>query len=156
MVFPSDEDVYELDLYQLTIAAFMYLSLTCSVLAAFAAILVKQWLDRYLRDEGGSLIKRCGDRQRKCDKFDNWKLRLVVESLSVLLHASTFLFASGLLFRAKSVYIAFFVVWLILPAAFLYTWTTIRGVWSDAYPYRTPVSNTLRSLWRFWCRSSGS
>ena len=45
----------------------LYASLLLSLLAAFAAMLGKQWLNRYLRHAGGSTIDRCGDRQHKLD-----------------------------------------------------------------------------------------
>ena len=43
----------------------MNASLLVSLLAAFVAMFGKQWLNRYLRNPGGSMIERCGDRQRK-------------------------------------------------------------------------------------------
>ena len=49
----------------------LYVSLLMSLLAAFIAMLGKQWLNRYLRHTGGSVIERCGDRQRKFDGLRN-------------------------------------------------------------------------------------
>ena len=48
----------------------MYANLLISLLAAFVAMLGKQWLNRYLRNSGGLVIERCGDRQRKCDGLE--------------------------------------------------------------------------------------
>ena len=58
----------------------MYTSLLISLLAAFIAVLGKWRLDRYLRNSGGSMIERCGDRQRKCDGLEKWPLDLFIES----------------------------------------------------------------------------
>jgi len=44
------------------VTGLMYTSLLISLLAAFIAMLGKQWLNRYLRNSGGSMIERCGDR----------------------------------------------------------------------------------------------
>ena len=60
-----------------TVTRLMYVSL----LAAFVAILGKQWLDWYLRNPGGSMIERCRDRQRKCDGLEKWPIHLFVGSL---------------------------------------------------------------------------
>ena len=64
-----------------TTTCLMYASLLISLLAAFIAMLGKQWLNRYLRHSGGSMIERCGDRQRKCDGLKKWPLRFFIESL---------------------------------------------------------------------------
>ena len=61
-----------------------------SLLAAFVAMLGKQWLNRYLRTSGGSVIERCGDRQRKCDGLETWPLHFFVESLPVMLQVALF------------------------------------------------------------------
>ena len=62
-----------------------------SLLAAFVAMLGKQWLNRYLRRAGGSMIERCGDRQRKCDGLQIWLFRLFIESLPVMLQIALLL-----------------------------------------------------------------
>ena len=58
----------------MTATSLMYASLVMSLLAAFVAMLGKQWLNRYLRNSGGSMIERCGDRQRKYDGLEKWPL----------------------------------------------------------------------------------
>ena len=74
----------------------MYASLLVSLLAAFTAILGKQWLNRYLRNPGGSVpIERCGDRQRKCNGLLKWPLRFFIDSLPVILRAALLLVICG-------------------------------------------------------------
>jgi hypothetical protein len=79
-----------------TVTGLMYASLLISLLAAFIAMLGKQWLNRYLRNAGGSMIERCGDRQRKCDGLKKWPFHLFVESLPVMLQVALLLLACGL------------------------------------------------------------
>ena len=67
-----------------------------SLLAAFVAMLGKQWLNRYLRHTGGSMVERCGDRQRKFDGLEKWPFRLFIESLPIMLQIALLLLASGL------------------------------------------------------------
>jgi len=73
----------------------MYASLMISLLAAFVAMLGKQWLNRYLRNSGGSTIERCGDRQHKYDGLEKWPLHFFVEGLPIMLQAALLL-ACGL------------------------------------------------------------
>ena len=67
-----------------------------SLLAAFVAMLGKQWLNRYLRHAGGSMIERCGDRQRKFDGLNKWPFRLFIESLPIMLQIALVLLTCGL------------------------------------------------------------
>ena len=63
----------------------LYASLLLSLLAAFVAMLGKQWLNRYLRDIGGSISERCGDRQRKRNGLEKWPFEIFIESLPMML-----------------------------------------------------------------------
>ena len=42
------------------------------------------------------MIKRCGDRQRKCGGLEKWPLHFFVESLPLMLQAALLLLACGL------------------------------------------------------------
>ena len=134
-----------------TIAAAMllYASLMSSLLAAFAAILVKQWLSWYLKNASGSMADRCGDRQRRCDGFDFWEFRMIIEALPVLLHASTLLFTLGISFRRGGIgpYVRTLAYIFSTPAALLYGWATGLGLVWEMSSYRTPTSIALRGLW---------
>ena len=66
------------------------------MLAAFVAMMGKQWLNRYLRHTGGSMIERCGDRQRKFDGLEKWPFRWFIESLPIMLQIALFLLTCGL------------------------------------------------------------
>jgi len=46
----------------ITTSDLLYASLLMSLLAAFVAMLGKQWLNRYRRHTGRSIFERCGDR----------------------------------------------------------------------------------------------
>jgi len=74
----------------------LYASLVMSLLAAFVAMLGKQWLNRYLRHAGGSVIERCGDRQRKFDALERWPFRVFIESLPIMLQIALLLLTCGL------------------------------------------------------------
>ena len=127
----------------------MYASLLISLLAAFIAMLGKQWLNRYLRHSGGSMIDRCGDRQRKCDGLKKWPFHLFIESLPIMLQIALFLLASGLCRYMASINIpvAGVLTGLTVLGALFYIGVVIAGASSYDCPFQTPGSVALRSLW---------
>ena len=128
----------------------MYASLLISLLAAFIAMLGKQWLNRYLRHEGGSMIERSGDRQRKCDGLDKWPFHFFVESLPVMLQIALLLLACGLCKHMASINTTVAGVLIALTAlgVIFYIGIVIVGTTSYACPFQTPASTTLRRLWK--------
>ena len=128
----------------------MYASLLISLLAAFVAMLGKQWLNRYLRNSGGSMIERCGDRQRKCDGLKKWPLHFFVESLPMMLQAALLLLACGLCRHmwATNPSVAYTLVSLTGLGVVFYLAIVIAGTSSYACPFQTPVSIALHSPWK--------
>ena len=128
----------------------MYASLLISLLAAFIAMLGKQWLNRYLRNAGGSMIERCGDRQRKCDGLKKWPFHLFVESLPVMLQVALLLLACGLCKNMASINtsVASVLISLTVLGVLFYLGIIIAGTSSYECPFQTPVSIGLRRLWK--------
>ena len=129
----------------------MYASLLISLLAAFVAMLGKQWLSRYLRRSGGSVIERCGDRQQKFDGLKKWQLHFFIESLPVMLQAALFLLACGLCRRMWSINpsVAYALTFLTGLGALFYVAIGIVGASSYACPFKTPLSSAFRRLWKW-------
>jgi hypothetical protein len=74
-----------------------YASLAFSVLAAFGAVMGKQWLNSYKAARGrGSLEERGLQRQRKLDGLEYWHLQTVLGTFLVLLQISLLLFGLSL------------------------------------------------------------
>ena len=128
----------------------MYASLLISLLAAFVAMLGKQWLNRYLRHAGGSMVERCGDRQRKCDGLEKWPFHLFIESLPIMLQMSLLLLACGLCRYTWSIdtSVAFILITLTVLGILFYFAIVIAGTSSYECPFQTPASSRLRSLWK--------
>ena len=128
----------------------MYASLLISLLAAFIAMLGKQWLNRYLRNSGGSMIERCGDRQRKCDGLEKWPLHFFVESLPVMLQAALLLLACGLCRHMWSINpsVAYTLICLTGLGITFFIGIVIAGMSSYACPFQTPASTALRGPWK--------
>ena len=128
----------------------MYASLLISLLAAFIAMLGKQWLNRYLRNSGRSMIERCGDRQRKCDGLEKWPLHFFIESLPVMLQVALFLLACGLCRYMWSVNAAvtYTLIGLTGLGATFYTLIVVAGMSSYSCPFQTPASAAFRCTWK--------
>jgi len=133
-----------------TVIGLMYASLLISLLAAFVAMLGKQWLNRYLRNSGGSIIERCGDRQRKCDGLEKWPLHFFVESLPMMLQVALLLLTCGLCRHMWSINssVACTLISLTGVGVVFYLAILIAGTSSYACPFQTPVSIALRSPWK--------
>jgi len=128
----------------------MYASLMISLLAALVAMLGKQWLNRYLRNSGGSMIERCGDRQRKCNGLEKWPLHFFVESLPMMLQAALLLLACGLCRYMWTINtsVAYTLISFTGLGAAFYVTIVIAGASSYACPFQTPASVALRDLWK--------
>lgn len=132
------------------VTGLMYSSLLISLLAAFIAMLGKQWLNRYMRHTGGSMIDRCGDRQRKCDGLKKWPFHLFIESLPMMLQIALLLLTCGLCRYMVTINtsVAGVLIALTVAGAVFYLGVIIAGTSSYECPFQTPVSIALRSLWK--------
>ena len=132
-----------------TSTGLLFASLLISLLAAFIAMLGKQWLNRYLRHAGGSMIERCGDRQRKCDGLQSWPFHLIVESLPVMLQISLLLLGCGLCRYMMSINtpIAYTLIVLTGFGVLFYVGIVVAGASSYECPFQTPGSALLRRVW---------
>jgi hypothetical protein len=126
----------------------LYASLLMSLLAAFVAMLGKQWLTRYLRHSGGSMIERCGDRQRKFDGLEKWPFRLCMESLPIMLQIALLLLTCGLSRYVWSVNttVGRVVISFTVFGVLFYIAVVVAGTSSYECPFQTPVSIGLRQL----------
>jgi len=112
-------------------------------------MLGKQWLNRYLRNTGGSMIERCGDRQRKRDGLQKWPFHLFIESLPLMLQAALLLLVCGLCRHMATINATVAIILITLTAlgVLFYLGIVIAGTSSYECPFQTPVSNGLRSSW---------
>ena len=133
-----------------TVTGFVYASFLISLLVAFIAMLGKRWVNRYLRNSGGSMIDRCRDRQRKCDGLEKWQLHIVIDSLPVMLQVSLLLFACGLCRHMWSINtsVAYILTSLTSLGVLFYIAILVAGVSSYACPFQTPASIALRGAWK--------
>jgi hypothetical protein len=91
---PSSTDYPSSTVWIQTLA---YASLSFSVLAAFGAVMGKQWLNSFKASRGrGSLEERGFQRQKRLDGLEYWHLQTVLRAFLVLLQISLLLFGLSL------------------------------------------------------------
>ena len=133
------------------IGATLYASLSATLLAAFVAMLGKQWLKRYSQTEmRGSVIDRCRYRQRKMDGMDMWHFDLVMECLPMMLQAGLLLLGYALsdyLFSVNKV-IASVTIGFASSGALFYLLIVFAAILSYNCPFQTPPSRIFRLLFR--------
>ena len=134
-----------------TVQSLLYASLMTSLFATFLAMLRKQWVNRYLRNRGGSAADKSRDRQRKLDGFEKWHFRLVIESLPVMLQLALLLLGCAL---SKYLWtINHTVAGVIITVTFFgitsYIFLTLAATLHYNCPYQTPLSILTRGIIRY-------
>lgn len=126
-----------------------YSSLAASLLAAFVAMLGKQWLNRYERvGTRGSVIERARERQIRTDGMSTWNFHLVMESLSVMLQMSVLLLGYALSQYLWTIdkTVADVIIGVTSFGVIFYAFIVIAGVMSYNCPFQTPASLFIRSV----------
>jgi hypothetical protein len=134
------------------IQAILYSSLAASLLAAFVAMLGKQWLNRYAQVEmRGSVIDRSRHRQRKMNGMVTWHFDFVMECLPLMLQISLLLLGyalSNYLFFINKVVSSVLIGFTSFGLLF-YLLIVSAATFSYNCPFQTPVSLIFRFLIRF-------
>ncbi|KAG2132716.1 uncharacterized protein EDB93DRAFT_1093671 [Suillus bovinus] len=124
-----------------------YASLTMSLLAAFGAVLGKQWLGYYKTNRygRGSQEERAKHRQEKFEGLVTWYFDAVVQSFPVLLQISLLLF--GIALGSNLWYEQPSIAWVIIAATafgfLFYSLTVMACLISPPCPFQTPISRIL-------------
>jgi hypothetical protein len=133
------------------VQAILYASLAIALLAAFLAMLGKQWLNRYasvgLR---GSPIERSQSRQRKLDGIATWRFDYVMESSPLMLQGALFLLGCALslyLLGINSTVASVVLGFTSLGGIFYGTIVFAGTVFVDC-PFQTPQARVLRYIIR--------
>ncbi|KAG2151238.1 uncharacterized protein EDB93DRAFT_306889 [Suillus bovinus] len=128
----------------------VYASLSMSLLAAFGAVLGKQWLGYYKtkRYGRGSQEDQGKRRQEKFEGLVAWYFDAVVQSFPVLLQISLLLFgvALGANMWHKQPGIAWVIISTTAFGFLFYSLTVMACLISPACPFQTPISIVLQKL----------
>ncbi|KAL1699828.1 hypothetical protein EV121DRAFT_215442, partial [Schizophyllum commune] len=122
---------------------FWFSSLALSLIAAFMAVLIRQWLQEYERAVSGCAKRRALAWQYRRWAMKHWKVPLLVALLPMLLHFSLIMFLIGL-----TLYVIDFdtpMAWAIaaFSAVFysFYVLSTFLSMANPQCPYQTPASH---------------
>jgi Family of unknown function (DUF6535) len=127
-----------------------YMSLSASLLAAFGAVLAKQWLGHFKtsRFGKGALHERCHRRQQKFDGLNAWNFSSIISALPILLQLSLLFF--GIAIAANIWTLQHTVASVIMGTTALgfifYLFTVVASLKSPDCPFQTPVSILLQKL----------
>ena len=141
-----------------TVLCLLYASLATSLFAAFVAMLGKQWVNRYIRNHGGSAEEKSWGRQRKLDGMEQWHFHVVMEAIPVMLQVALALLGSGLSLYLWSINrtVAGIVMAMVLFGFSYYIFLTLAAIFVYNCPYQTPPSYAIQSLVRYiLCRHHG-
>ena len=134
------------------VLAILYTTLAISLLAAFIAMLGKQWLNRYGQTEThGSVIDRSRDRQRKMKGMVTWHFALVMECLPLMLQVALLLLSYAIfnyLFPINKV-VAYVAIGFAAFSLLFYFLIVAAATFSYNCPFQTPLSRIFRLLFCF-------
>ena len=141
-----------------TVQSFLYASLATSLFAAFLAMLGKQWVNRYLRNHGGSAADKSRDRQQKLDGLEKWHFHLAIESLPVMLQLALLLLGCALsrYLWTISHMVAGVIIAVTLFGVTSYIFLTLAATLYYNCPYQTPPSILARKIIRYLTHCDGT
>ena len=130
-----------------TVQCLLYASLATSLFAAFMAMLGKQWVNRYIRNRGGSAAEKSWDRQQKLDGMKRWYFHVIMECLPVMLQIALVLLGCALsryLWTINRV-VAGVIIAVTLFGFGFHLIATIAATFSYDCPFQTPPSVAIRA-----------
>ncbi|KAI5885710.1 uncharacterized protein SCHCODRAFT_0238437 [Schizophyllum commune H4-8] len=127
-----------------------FLSLIFSLLAAFGAVVVRQWLQEYESDIAGPPKRRALVRHFRRVGLENYKVHVIVPILPMLLHVSLLLFFIGLILYVgqSDPTMSRGIIALTVMIYLLYVLTNVLPVFYPQCPYRSPLSTA-----GYWAKS---
>ena len=131
------------------VQAILYASLAATLLAAFLAMLGKQWLNRYSQvEKRGSVTDRSRHRQRKMDGMDTWHFDLVMECLPMMLQGALLLLGYALSDYLLSInkIVASVTIGFTTFGVLFYFLIVSAATFSYNCPFQTPPSRIFRLL----------
>ena len=133
-----------------TVNHLWYSALGFSLSSVLVAMLAKQWLAAYNFLPPDEPVRVSRDQQRKFDGLHNWSLPTILAVLPALLHISLFLFLAGLIIHLWDLDSVISVTTCVILGQLIvfYFVTGVLAVFYPNCPYKTPISQYLRSCFR--------
>jgi Family of unknown function (DUF6535) len=129
----------------LWVNALWFTSLISSLMSALGASLAKGWVAQYVSVTSGTTWQDVSLRHHRFIGITRWHLKVIIQSLPLLIHIAFFLFAVGLVIVLMGNNITIGVIVLVWVAIItvLYIGSTLHPAFSPDSPFRMPVSDLL-------------
>ena len=127
----------------------LFASLLSALLAAFLAMLGKQWLNLHVE---GSFIDRNRHREQKMRGMITWHFKFVMEFLPLILQASLLLLGYALTRYLWDIShtISFVIAGFTIVGMVVYLLIVVAGTFSRSCPFQTPISIAIRAILEFY------
>ena len=137
---------------------FWFMALAFSLLAAFLALLVQQWVRDYMYapQRYGDPLKSARLRQYLYEGYEKWYMPLVAEAVPGSLHVSLFLFFLGLADSLLSIntQVAISTIFPIGISGLLYIFSTLAPIIYPQSPYKNTISRVIWYLFQKYRRQT--
>ncbi|KAF9027428.1 hypothetical protein BDZ89DRAFT_1160808 [Hymenopellis radicata] len=139
---------FEPDVIDIWINGLWVVSLTTSLVVALAAVLVKQWLHRYMTFPSGTPRLRSHIRQFRFMGLEKWRVLIIIGMLPIIMHISLMLFFAGLtlFFIPLRVSLAWAVGSITVLVCVLYLVSNVIPIIFPQCPYQTPLTDFIHHL----------
>ncbi len=139
---------FEPDAINVLINGLWVVSLTTSLVVALAAVLVKQWLHRYISFPSGTPGLRSHVRQFRFMGLEKWRVRIIVGMLPIIMHISLMLFFAGLalFYVPLRASLAWTVGTIAVLVCVLYLVSNTLPIIFPQCPYQTPLTDFIHRV----------
>ncbi|KIK59424.1 hypothetical protein GYMLUDRAFT_667740 [Collybiopsis luxurians FD-317 M1] len=136
------------DLRAVWVNGLWVVSLSLGLVVALAAVLVKQWLHRYMAIPSGPPGERSHIRHYRYSGLVRWRVQGIIGSLPVVMHISLALFLLGLVIFFIPIHFALSCVvgGITLSVYILYLFSHLLPILDPQCPYQTPFSDFIVML----------
>ncbi|KAF9027805.1 hypothetical protein BDZ89DRAFT_1160572 [Hymenopellis radicata] len=141
---------FEPDVIDVWINGLWVVSLVTSLIVALAAVLVKQWLHRYMTFPSGTPGLRSHVRQFRFMGLEKWRVRIIIGMLPIVMHISLMLFFTGLalFYVPLCVSLTWAVGTLTVLICVLYLISNTIPIIFPQCPYQTPLTDFIHHIWQ--------
>jgi hypothetical protein len=144
---PQSLDSFKPERYAIHVNILWFLSLVITLSCGLGATLVQSWARRYQRltQHSDTLADRVQVRTLLFAGIEEFHVRLIVENISLLLHAAIFLFFAGLIEFLLNINgeVAHVVLAVVCLFAAIYVILTFLPVIYQQCPYQTPLTSVF-------------
>ncbi len=139
---------FDPDVIDVWINGLWVVSLVTSLVVALSAVLVKQWLHRYMTFPSGTPGLRSHIRQFRFMGLEKWRVRIIIGMLPIIMHISLMLFLAGfaLFYVQLRASLAWAVGTITVLVCVLYLVSNTIPIIFPQCPYQTPLTDFIHHV----------